>query len=182
MLSDFRFAVRLLLKQRAFTAITVFVLALGIGADTAIFSVVDAVLLRPLPYRDASRLVQLSTFWRKTGLRGTVSAPDFHDWHDQSTVFDGLAAYTRVQTSVSVDGADTVPRRPVLRQKVDNCTRRLASVYGSGRSSTASTTLKIAVTAPIPSADTNTVIAVKTSAPGAAEHAQSESPTASQLA
>ena len=105
MLSDFRFAVRLLLKQRAFTAVTVFVLALGIGADTAIFSVVDAVLLRPLPYRDASRLVQLSTFWRKTGLRGTVSAPDFHDWHDQSTVFDGLAVYTRVQTSVSVDGA-----------------------------------------------------------------------------
>src|SRR4051812_43951675 len=100
MLADFRFAVRLLVKQPGFTAITVFVLAIGIGANTAIFSVVDAVLLRPLPYRDANRLVQLSNFWRKTGVRGTVSGPDFHDWHDQSTVLDGLAAYTRQQTSV----------------------------------------------------------------------------------
>jgi putative ABC transport system permease protein len=75
MVSDLRFAIRLLIKQPAFTLITVLVLALGIGANTAIFSVVDAVLLRPLPYRDAARLVQVSNFWRKTGLRGTVSAP-----------------------------------------------------------------------------------------------------------
>jgi predicted permease len=105
MLSDLRFAIRLLIKQPVFTLITACVLAIGIGANTAIFSVVDAVLLRPLPYPDADRLVQVSNFWRKTGLRGgTVSAPDFHDWHDQATVFDGLAAYWRVQTSVTVDG------------------------------------------------------------------------------
>ena len=106
MLSDLRFAIRLLIKQPVFTLITAFVLAIGIGANTAIFSVVDAVLLRPLPYPDADRLVQVSNFWRKTGLRGgSVSAPDFHDWHDQSTVFDGFAAYNRSQTSVAVDGA-----------------------------------------------------------------------------
>jgi putative ABC transport system permease protein len=104
MLADLQFAIRLLIKQPAVTLITVLVLAVGIGANTAIFSVVDAVLLRPLPYRDAGRLVQVSTFWRKTGLRGTVSGPDFHDWHDQSTAFEGLAAYVRDQTSVTVNG------------------------------------------------------------------------------
>jgi putative ABC transport system permease protein len=104
MLSDLQFAIRLLIKQPAFTLITVLVLAIGTGATTAIFSVVDAVLLRPLPYRDAGRLVQVSNLWRKTGLRGTVSAPDFHDWHDQATVFDGLAAYLRAPASVTVDG------------------------------------------------------------------------------
>jgi putative ABC transport system permease protein len=105
MLADLRYAARLLVKQPAFTLIATLVLALGIGANTAIFSVVDAVLLRPLPYADQERLVTVSTFWRKTGLRGPVSAPDFQDWHDQATSFDGMAAYARGQTSVSVDGA-----------------------------------------------------------------------------
>jgi hypothetical protein len=79
MLADLRYAARLLVKQLAFTLIATFVLALGIGANTAIFSVVDAVLLRPLPYADQERLVTLSTFWRKTGIRGQISAPDFQD-------------------------------------------------------------------------------------------------------
>jgi putative ABC transport system permease protein len=104
MLADLRYAARLLVKQPAFTLIAVFVLALGIGANTAIFSVVDAVLLRPLPYANQERLVTLSTFWRKTGVRGAISAPDFDDWRDLSTSFDGLAAYTRGETSVSVGG------------------------------------------------------------------------------
>jgi predicted permease len=104
MLADLRYAGRLLLKQPAFTLIATFVLALGIGANTAIFSVVDAVLLRPLPYADQERLVTLSTFWRTTGVRGAVSAPDYQDWHDRATSFDGMAAYTRGSTSVSVGG------------------------------------------------------------------------------
>ena len=104
MLADLRYAARLLLKQPAFTLIATFVLALGIGANTAIFSVVDAVLLRPLPYADQERLVTLSTFWRTTGVRGQVSAPDYQDWHDRATSFDGMAAYTRGSTSVSVEG------------------------------------------------------------------------------
>ena len=104
MLADLRYAARLLLKQPAFTLIATFVLALGIGANTAIFSVVDAVLLRPLPYADQERLVTLSTFWRATGTRGAVSTPDYQDWHDRATSFDGMAAYARGSTSVSVEG------------------------------------------------------------------------------
>src|SRR6185503_3269293 len=105
MLADLRYAARLLAKQPGFTLIAVFVLALGIGANTAIFSVVDAVLLRPLPYANQERLVTLSTFWRKTGVRAQVSAPDFDDWHTLSTSFDGMAAYARGETSVSVGGS-----------------------------------------------------------------------------
>src|SRR5947209_14355285 len=106
MLRDLRYAWRGLLKHPAFSSIAVVVLALGIGANTAIFSVVDAVLLRPLPYPDPDRLVSMTNVWRKTGLRGgTVSAPDFHDWHDQATSFTGMAAYMRDETSVGVDGA-----------------------------------------------------------------------------
>src|SRR5258707_4292346 len=92
MLADLRYAIRLLLKQPAFTLIATLVLALGIGANTAIFSVVDAVLLRPLPYADQDRLVSVSTFWRTSGGRGAVSAPDFHDFHDQCTSLERLAA------------------------------------------------------------------------------------------
>jgi len=105
MLADLRYAARLLLKNPGFTLIATLVLALGIGANTAIFSVVDAVLLRPLPYADQERIVSLSTFWKKTGVRGAVSAPDYHDWHDRASSFAHVAAYTSGQTSVSVDGA-----------------------------------------------------------------------------
>jgi putative ABC transport system permease protein len=104
MLADLRYAARILLKQPAFTLIAILVLALGIGANTAIFSVVDAVLLRPLPYANQERLVTLSTFWRTTGVRGQVSAPDFDDWRELATSFDGMAAYARGETSVSVGG------------------------------------------------------------------------------
>jgi putative ABC transport system permease protein len=105
MFRDLRYAWRALVKQPAFTLVAILVLALGIGANTAIFSVVDAVLLRPLPYPDPDRLVSVSTFWRKTGLRATVSAPDFHDFHDQATTFAAMAAYLRTDSSVSLGGA-----------------------------------------------------------------------------
>ena len=68
-------------------------LALGIGANTAIFSVVNAVLIRPLPYRDPSQLVYISEFWpRETPVR-TVPSPDFANWSEHDRLFDGLAAY-----------------------------------------------------------------------------------------
>ena len=102
-LQDTRYATRLLIKQPGFTVVTIAVLALGIGATTAIFSVVDAVLLRPLPYADADRVVSVSNNYRGLQNRGQISAPDFHDWHDQAKSFDSLAAYSSGQTSILVD-------------------------------------------------------------------------------
>ncbi|MGH9142895.1 MAG: ABC transporter permease, partial [Vicinamibacterales bacterium] len=82
-------------------------LALGIGANAAIFSAVNAVLLRPLDYHRPDRIVALANQWQKTGRRGSVSAPDYHDWHDSTTSFAAMAYYTYSlgdETSVIVDG------------------------------------------------------------------------------
>ena len=92
---DLKYALRSLLKNPGFTALAVIVMALGIGANTAVFSVVNAVLLRPLAYKNPERIVTLSPLWKKSGKSGgSSSAPDFHDWHDQSTAFDAMAYYT----------------------------------------------------------------------------------------
>jgi len=89
-----RFGVRMLIKQSGFTLIAVLTLALGIGANTAIFSVVNAVLLRALPYPEPERLVR---FWESNPGRGwlnfAVSAPNFTDWRKQQSVCEQLAAY-----------------------------------------------------------------------------------------
>jgi len=90
---DLKFALRSLRKNLGFTLVAVVVMALGIGANTAVFSVVNAVLLKPLAYRDPDRMVTLSSLWRKSGGHGQVSAPDFHDWHNQSTAFSAMAYY-----------------------------------------------------------------------------------------
>jgi putative ABC transport system permease protein len=92
LLKDIRYGVRGLLKRPGFTAIAVITLALGIGANTAIFSVVNAVLLRPLPYRDAQDIV---TIWQnnaKAGVsRNDVSPANFLDWQEQSRSFTSVA-------------------------------------------------------------------------------------------
>jgi len=93
LLQDLRFALRMLWKNRGFTIVAVLVMALGIGANTAMFSVVNAVLLRPLAYNDPDRIVTLASLWLQDGHHGTVSSPDFHDWHDQSTAFEAMAYY-----------------------------------------------------------------------------------------
>jgi len=83
--------------------LAVVVMALGIGANTAVFSVVNAVLLRPLPYKNPERIVTVANLWKKTGRIGqTSSAPDFHDWHDQSTAFEAMADYAGWSTAVMV--------------------------------------------------------------------------------
>src|SRR6202167_2090100 len=97
---DLKFALRSLRKNPGFTLLAVMIMALGIGANTAVFSVVNAVLLRPLAYRNPDRIVTLSSLWMKSGGHGRVSAPDFHDWHDQSTAFAAMAYYDDDSTSV----------------------------------------------------------------------------------
>src|SRR5712691_4688746 len=98
LLRDIRYGIRSLLKRPGFTAIAVITLALGIGANTAIFSVVNAVLLRPLPYADADRLF---VPW---GSRGdlqhntVVSYPDFVDWQGRTQTLEYVAAYNRSGT------------------------------------------------------------------------------------
>lgn len=89
---DIQYGARILLKRPAFTAITVITLALGIGACTAIFSVVDAVLLRPLPYRDADRIVSLKEI-NGNGQQNTFAEPNFIDVRERTRSFAGVAEY-----------------------------------------------------------------------------------------
>jgi putative ABC transport system permease protein len=98
---DLRYGVRMLAKNPGFAAIAVLTLAIGIGANTAMFSVVNAVLLRPLAYREPNRIVTIASLWKETGQRGPVSAPDFHDWHDQATAFASMAYYEDEDCAVS---------------------------------------------------------------------------------
>ncbi len=88
---DMRYALRSLAKAPAFTVVTLFTLALGIGANTAIFSVVNGVLIRPFPYRDADRLVLVRETYGG-GQVGSVSGPNFLDWRARSHAFSSMSA------------------------------------------------------------------------------------------
>src|SRR5438105_1510609 len=90
---DIRYGIRGLLKRPGFTAIVVITLALGIGANTAIFSVVNAVLLRPLPYEDPSRLVVVHE-GKEGNSWTTVAYDDFNDFRDRQKSFDQVAAFS----------------------------------------------------------------------------------------
>jgi hypothetical protein len=93
LVQDLRYGARMLLKQPGFTLIAIITLALGIGANTAIFSVVNTVLLRPLPYEDPDRLVYFRTAPQR-GRPEACSLPDFADWREQSRSFERMAAST----------------------------------------------------------------------------------------
>jgi len=105
LLQDVRYAWRSMRRQPAFVALAVGTLALGIGANAAIFSVVNAVLLRPLRYQQPERIVAINNLWRKSTVSSSISAPDFHDWHDTASSFAAMAYYAGGETSVSVSGA-----------------------------------------------------------------------------
>src|SRR5215813_14120089 len=103
LLQDLKYGVRILLKHPLVTAIAIVTLALGIGANTAIFSVVNAVLLNPLPYREPDRVVAL---WEKVPNlgRSRVAPANFHDWKKQNTVFEDVAAFGRNSLTLTGDG------------------------------------------------------------------------------
>src|SRR5262245_45160305 len=91
---DFRLAVRVTLKRPGFSLLVVLVLGLGIGANSALFSVVDVALLRPLPYPAADRLVAVSSYQTDEPERQVgVAGGDFIAWRKQARSFDGWAAY-----------------------------------------------------------------------------------------
>ncbi len=109
LLQDLRYGLRMLAKNPGFTAVAVVTLALGIGANTAIFSVVNTVLLRPLPYRDADRLMMVWGYNRTRGFNTEqVSALDFADWHSQNHVFESMGASTDAAYTLTGAG-DPVP-------------------------------------------------------------------------
>jgi putative ABC transport system permease protein len=91
MFQDLRYGVRMLMKHPGFTFVAVLTLALGIGANTAIFSVVEALLLRPLPYHEPERLVLLAEKGRVSG-RIPISYPNFSDWRERAQSFEGMAS------------------------------------------------------------------------------------------
>ncbi len=100
--TDLRFALRLLRKTPAFTTVAIATLALGIGANAAIFSLVNAALLNPLPFPAADRLVVLSeTVQRDTVERRALSIPDFRDYRDRTTSFDAVAAWSSEKLTLS---------------------------------------------------------------------------------
>jgi putative ABC transport system permease protein len=106
LMQDIRYGIRVLWKSPGFTIVAVTALALGIGANTAIFSVVNAVLLRPLPFDQPEHIVRLMSTNPRKGLTGTSqSFLDFADIRDQSRSFESIAAFT--ETTASLTGGET---------------------------------------------------------------------------
>src|SRR5688500_14397872 len=107
MLADLKFAWRMLRRTRGFTATAVLVVALGVGANTAVFSVVNAVLLEPLPYPEPERIVQLVTTSRDVKIIPLVSIPKFNIWRQEMRgAFDAIAAYQMSDPGVNLTGGD----------------------------------------------------------------------------
>jgi putative ABC transport system permease protein len=104
---DIRFGLRMLRKNPGFTTVAVLTLALGIGANTAIFSLINAYLLQPLPYAEPDRLVNVSQCNERGGIR-TTSSGAFLDWKENSKLFDSMAAQRGVQQNLTGGGGEPI--------------------------------------------------------------------------
>ena len=120
----FRFALRQLIKNPSFSAIAIITLALGIGANTAIFSIVNAVLLRPLPYPNADRIMVLSES-SGPGQDFSVALPDYFDWQNDNKVFEHLACTHKESRNLS-----GIPGREAERVSCNSVTRNFFDVIG----------------------------------------------------
>src|SRR5437762_5371294 len=123
-MNDLTLALRQLRKSPGFTFVAVLTLALGIGANTAIFSIVDAVLLRPLPYPDADRIMVLSES-SGPGDYSSVALPDYFDWRNENTVFEHLAATHKESRNLS-----GIAAREPERVSCASVTRNFFNVIG----------------------------------------------------
>lgn len=118
LIQDLRYGVRILMKQPAFTLVAVITLALGIGANTAIFSLVNSILLRPLPFREPDRVVRMLQASPKLGLNSWgVSQADFAAYRKQNRSFESIALYNSSETNLT--GVGEPERLPITRVTAD---------------------------------------------------------------
>ncbi len=116
---DLRHAARMLRRTRGFTLTVLAVLAVGIGANAAVFSVVNSLLLRPLPYPDADRIVQLIVTSRQFSHSMSTSIPKFNAWRFETHAFESIAAYQAMDPGVSLTGGDAPEHLPAMHVSAD---------------------------------------------------------------
>src|SRR3954467_3441589 len=104
MLRDLRYALHVIVKDRWYSAVAVVALALGIGLNATVFTLVNAVLIRGLPYKDSDRLYVLGAPRTNNPRAGDVSLPDLRDWRAQAQTFEGLAGTSDEGVNLSGDG------------------------------------------------------------------------------
>ena len=121
LLQDIRYGFRVLRKSPVFTLVAVLTLALGIGANTAIFSIFNGVLLSPLPYPHADRMVTLGAS-KPNFQNGAISYPNFRDWQKDNQTFEAMAIFRNTTYSLTgVGAAEEIPGELVSAVRCSRC-------------------------------------------------------------
>jgi putative ABC transport system permease protein len=132
-LQDIRYGIRTLARSPGFASVAVLTLALGIGANTAIFSVVENVLLRPLPYPHPENLVEIRNTYPPQVPRGALSPGDYADWHQQATSFSEMGAYGEISKGFNLTG-EGEPQRVLVGYGSSDLFPMLGARVVAGRS------------------------------------------------
>ena len=133
LLQDVRYGIRTLAKNPGFTIVAVLTLALGIGANTAIFSVVENLLLRPLPYPQPERLVEIANTYPPQVPKGGLSPGDYADWRQQNQSFSEMGAYAEISKGFNLTG-DGEPQRALVGYTSSDLFPMLGARVVAGRS------------------------------------------------